>query len=77
MFDIPYILRPMKIINSYFINISTDYVFNGLKGNYKEDDLPEPVNYYGLSKLLGDIYANSYDNALIIRTSGSGKSSSL
>ena len=67
---IKHIIRPMKIINSYFINISTDYVFNGLKGNYKEDDLPEPVNYYGLSKLLGDIYANSYDNSLIIRTSG-------
>ena len=62
---IKHIVRPMKIVNSYFINISTDYVFNGLKGNYRENDLPEPINYYGLSKLLGDIYANSYDNSLI------------
>ncbi|AAT42893.1 dTDP-4-dehydrorhamnose reductase family protein [Picrophilus oshimae] len=65
-----HIIRPLKVTESYFINISTDYVFNGITGNYREDDLPDPVNYYGLTKLLGDIYANSYDNTLIIRTSG-------
>ena len=56
--------------NVYLINISTDYVFSGLKGNYKEDDLAYPLNYYGLSKLIGDNYVNSYENSLIIRTSG-------
>ncbi len=56
--------------NIYLINISTDYVFNGNKGNYNENDIPYPVNYYGLSKLIGDNYANSYNNSLIIRTSG-------
>jgi dTDP-4-dehydrorhamnose reductase len=67
---VKHILRPLKITNSYFINISTDYVFDGLKGNYTENDLPNPINYYGLTKLLGDIYSSSYDNSLIIRTSG-------
>jgi len=56
--------------NIYLINVSTDYVFDGNKGNYNEDDIPYPVNYYGLSKLIGDNYANSYNNSLIIRTSG-------
>ena len=31
--------------------ISTDYVFDGEKGNYAEDDPPNPINYYGTSKL--------------------------
>ncbi len=56
--------------NKYLIHVSTDYVFNGNKGNYTEDDIPYPVNYYGMSKLIGDTYVNSYHNSLIIRTSG-------
>ena len=36
------------------IYISTDYVFPGDKGLYREDDLPGPVNFYGLTKLLGE-----------------------
>jgi dTDP-4-dehydrorhamnose reductase len=52
------------------IHISTDYVFDGNKGNYTEDDIPNPINYYGMSKLVGDIYANSYENSIIVRTSG-------
>lgn len=56
--------------NKYLIHVSTDYVFSGAKGNYKENDIPYPVNYYGLSKLIGDNYVNSYENSLIIRTSG-------
>ena len=38
------------------------------KGNYTEEDIPYPVNYYGFSKLIGDTYVNSYQNSLIIRT---------
>ena len=55
---------------SYFVHVSTDYVFDGAIGDYDEKSVPNPINYYGLSKLVGDIYANSYDNSLIIRTSG-------
>ena len=68
--SIKHIIRTLKITESYFINISTDYVFSGIKGNYNETDIAEPVNYYGLSKLIGDTYALSYDNSLIVRTSG-------
>ena len=36
---------------AYLICISTDYVFSGEKGNYVESDSPDPINYYGLTKL--------------------------
>ena len=36
------------------VYISTDYVFNGEKGMYEENDEPDPVNYYGLTKLKGE-----------------------
>lgn len=68
--SLKYITDYSKKNNIYLINISTDYVFNGNKGNYNEYDTPCPINYYGLSQLIGDTYVNSYDNSLIIRTSG-------
>jgi dTDP-4-dehydrorhamnose reductase len=53
---------------SYLIHISTDYVFNGQKGRpYSEWDLPLPVNFYGLSKYMGE-QAVAHDS-LILRTS--------
>jgi len=50
------------------IYISTDYVFKGDKGNYKEDDPVYPVNKYAWSKLGGECAVRMYDNSLIIRT---------
>ncbi|AAK41975.1 dTDP-4-dehydrorhamnose reductase (rfbD-2) [Saccharolobus solfataricus P2] len=67
---VKHIVRAGRVVDSYVIHISTDYVFDGNKGNYKEDNIPNPINYYGLSKLLGEIFASSYDESLIIRTSG-------
>lgn len=37
-----------------FVFVSTDYVFDGTKGNYSEEDVVNPVNYYGLTKLEGE-----------------------
>ncbi len=34
--------------------VSTDYVFDGTKGNYSVSDYVNPINYYGLTKLLGE-----------------------
>jgi dTDP-4-dehydrorhamnose reductase len=50
------------------IYISTDYVFNGDKGNYKETDPVYPVNKYAWSKLGGECAVRIYDKSLIIRT---------
>ncbi|MCL5877376.1 MAG: dTDP-4-dehydrorhamnose reductase [Candidatus Bathyarchaeota archaeon] len=45
------IVEASKNAESFLIYISTDYVFSGEKGYYVESDSPEPVNYYGLTKL--------------------------
>lgn len=53
------------------IHISTDYVFDGeKKGPYKIGDMPNPINEYGKSKLLGEQFVQKIlDNHFIIRTS--------
>ena len=48
--------------------ISTDYVFNGEKGNYSEEDMVDPLNYYGLTKLLGE-YEVLKNNGKVLRMS--------
>lgn len=49
------IARICKKINAKMLYISTDYVFDGTKeGFYEVDDLPNPINVYGKSKLLGE-----------------------
>ena len=37
------------------VHLSTDCVFSGRKGNYSEQDTPDPVDLYGQSKLLGEL----------------------
>lgn len=64
------IVRYCRKHGARLIHISTDYVFDGRDGNYKETSIPHPINFYGLSKLIGDTYALSYDDSLVIRTSG-------
>jgi len=49
------------------LHISTDYVFDGLRPPYREDDPPAPVNCYGRSKLAGEIAARSAKRHLILR----------
>lgn len=53
-----------------FVHVSTDYVFDGSRGNYTESSAPNPINYYGLSKLVGDAFALSYEESVVVRTSG-------
>ena len=55
-------------VNSKIIHISTDYVFDGESGDYKEDDMKLPINYYGKTKLEADnLLMGSNCNYLIIR----------
>jgi dTDP-4-dehydrorhamnose reductase len=49
------------------ILISTDCVFSGSRGNYSESDLPDPVDLYGRTKLLGEVVGS--ETCLTIRTS--------
>jgi dTDP-4-dehydrorhamnose reductase len=43
-----------RVAQARLIHFSTDCVFSGAKGNYREDDLPDAYDLYGRSKLLGE-----------------------
>lgn len=51
------------------VQVSTDCVFSGRKGSYSEEDIPDAVDFYGKSKILGEVL---YGNCLTIRTSTIG-----
>jgi dTDP-4-dehydrorhamnose reductase len=55
--------------NKKIIYISTDYVYPGLKGNYKETDDVNPVNLYAISKLGGECAVRLVKEHLILRLS--------
>lgn len=59
-----------KSLGASLIHYSTDYVFDGLKGQpYAESDAPNPLNVYGASKLAGEKAVHALDGAsLILRT---------
>ena len=54
-------------LNIKLIYLSTNYVYPGLKGNYKESDPLLPDNNYAWSKLGGECAVQMYKNSLIIR----------
>ena len=54
----------------FAVYLSTDYVFDGERGNYKEYDVPNPINYYGLTKLMGEIaFRSSCPKCATVRAS--------
>jgi dTDP-4-dehydrorhamnose reductase len=56
-------------IHARFVHISTDYVFDGKNGPYREDDRPNPLGFYARSKLAGEnVLINSEANWAIART---------
>lgn len=56
-------------IDAFLIQLSTDFVFDGLKGPYAENDEPNPVNFYGVSKLESETIIKSLANKwAIVRT---------
>ncbi|MFM7543562.1 MAG: dTDP-4-dehydrorhamnose reductase [Ignavibacteria bacterium] len=61
--------RLSLIVESHLIHFSTDYVFDGAKGPYTEQDQPNPICYYGKSKLAGEnAVLKSHVNNTVIRT---------
>lgn len=55
--------------NSKLIFISSDYVFDGKKGNYSENDEANPINYYGITKVLAEKNVLKHSKNVVIRTS--------
>ncbi len=66
-----YIGEACKEIGCSLCHISTDYVFDGEKGNYVEEDEVNPINYYGYTKAAGERLLNEldYDSTSIVRIS--------
>ncbi len=63
------LIDAVKKQNSHLIHISTDFIFDGEGGPYKEDDKPNPINYYGLSKLKSEeLLKNAGIKYTILRT---------
>lgn len=58
--------RLCELVGARFVHISTDCVFNGRRGNYREADLPDAEDLYGRSKFLGEV---DYPHAVTLRTS--------
>jgi dTDP-4-dehydrorhamnose reductase len=54
------------LVGARLIHFSTDCVFSGNCGQYKEEDVPDAQDLYGRTKYLGEV---DYDNAVTLRTS--------
>ena len=54
------------LVGARFIHVSTDCVFNGRKGGYRETDVSDAEDLYGKSKYLGEV---AYPHSITLRTS--------
>jgi len=64
-----FIAEYCRINNVFLLHWSTDFVFDGLKGYYNEDDEPNPVSYYGLTKLESEkVVLDTCIDACVFRT---------
>ena len=60
----------VKICKKYDVKViyfSTNYVYDCIKGNFKESDGIKPINNYGLSKMGGEASVLMYKNSLVLR----------
>ena len=73
------VARACRRFGASMVYLSTDLVFSCLRGDYKEDELPQPTLVYGRSKLLGERFAlDELKDIAICRSGGIyGKESPL
>lgn len=65
-----HLVRALASRPTRLVYISTDYVFDGTRGGYKEEDQVGPVrNFYALSKLVAEEVVRVLDQHLVVRTS--------
>ncbi|TWI88672.1 SDR family oxidoreductase [Chitinophaga japonensis] len=64
-----YLIQAAEQYRPFFIFLSTDFVFDGLEGPYREEDPPNPLSYYGASKVAAErMVKNSQLPWAIVRT---------
>jgi len=61
------VVKVCSELNIKLIYFSTGYVYEGKKGNYKEEDPVKPFNNYAWSKMGGECAVQMYKNSLILR----------
>ena len=64
------LFNAVQKIGAHFQLLSTDFVFDGLKGNYSETDTPNPLSVYARSKVAAEnlVLTSSYPKFSIVRT---------
>jgi UDP-4-amino-4,6-dideoxy-N-acetyl-beta-L-altrosamine transaminase/dTDP-4-dehydrorhamnose reductase len=62
------IIDAISGMDANLIYISTDAVYDGIKGNFSENNTVNPLNYYGLSKYEGELEVLKKENSLVLRT---------
>ena len=67
--SVRYLSKVSTEINAHLIQISSDFIFDGRNSPYSEDSIPNPLSYYGLSKLKSEtILLESSCRWTILRT---------
>lgn len=62
------VIEACKAFDKKIIYVSTDFVFNGQKKSYSEDDFPDPINWYAKTKYEGEkLVQNSGLDFIIVR----------
>lgn len=66
---VTYLTEAAKPFNTHFVHLSTDFVFDGKAGPYREEDTPNPLSYYAESKVESEkVVQNSGLSWAILRT---------
>jgi len=60
----------MSYFDGKIVYFSTDYVFDGAKPPYSEESEPNPINYYGFTKLKAEEMVLKREGNLVVRVSG-------
>lgn len=66
---VEHLIKACAMNDCFFIHLSTDFVFDGKLGPYKEDDTPNPLSYYAKSKWTSEqLLAKSHITWAVVRT---------
>ena len=65
-----YLLEAARDLNIPFVFVSTDWVFDGSQGPAAESTPPNPINYYGVMKVVSETLVTQYAKGAVARVAG-------